>query len=485
MVEVAPLLEKQPWSLRNCLCNPGRCGTVSGRDGRGGPLAGEATLDAAELSLVGDGRGGPLAGEATLDAAELSLVGDGRGGPLAGEATLDAAELSLVGDGRSGPLAGEATLVAAELSLVGDGRGGPLAGEATLDATELSLVGDGRGGPLAGEATLVAAELSLVGDGRGGPLAGEATLDAAELSLVGDGRGGPLAGEATLDAAELSLVGDGRGGPLAGEATLDAAELSLEGDGRGGPLAGEATLDAAELSLVGDGRGGPLAGEATLVAAELSLVGDGRGGPLAIDKEFTTSAKVKPGTDKRIWLKVSLDQIYCVRQVIEYERDETVQFKWTCSQENCGDCEGDNCDAFELKVYVEGVLPETLPSYSGCKHGNRVQLEKTGGNKDYFIVFEIAVIATKARCLSATWTAVTMEPPLPVNEGTSVTFSCPRRYLKEGSQTGTCQDGLLRLEKSEDPPTCLKIDFLRDCYHIVVICLLTPGIRIFSSMTSR
>ena len=89
---------------------------------------------------------------------------------------------------------------------------------------------------------------------------------------------------------------------------------------------------------------------------------------------------------------MSLDKIYCVWQVIEFERDETVQHKWTCSQENCGDCEGKHCGFFELNVYVEGDLSETLPSNSECKHGNRVELQKTGGTKVNFIVYEMAVI---------------------------------------------------------------------------------------------
>ena len=52
------------------------------------------------------------------------------------------------------------------------------------------------------------------------------------------------------------------------------------------------------------------------------------------------------------------------------------------------------------------------------------------------------------------WAAVTMEPPLPVNEGTSVTFSCPRKHVNVGGRTVTCEDGVLEPEK---PPSCTKL----------------------------
>ena len=62
-----------------------------------------------------------------------------------------------------------------------------------------------------------------------------------------------------------------------------------------------------------------------------------------------------------------------------------------------------------------------------------------------------------------------MEPPLPVDEETSVTFSCPRKHVNVGSNTATCQGGLL---EPAQPPRCLKTGNLEKKYfHLIELIL--------------
>ena len=119
------------------------------------------------------------------------------------------------------------------------------------------------------------------------------------------------------------------------------------------------------------------------------------GAKLAIDMNLDTFSTVKRrDTEDEIWLKVTLDQIRCVKEVLRYkkgDRSDGPYQRWTCSQNDCNSCHGKHCDYFTLTVSTEEAgAASDLPSFSDCKHGNIVKLERIGGEK--MNVVEIAVI---------------------------------------------------------------------------------------------
>ncbi|XP_063678479.1 uncharacterized protein LOC134814313 [Bolinopsis microptera] len=128
----------------------------------------------------------------------------------------------------------------------------------------------------------------------------------------------------------------------------------------------------------------------------------------AIDLFWTSAAVVSENTDGASWLKVSLDQLSCVEQLIWYHTDTTPRQTWTCSENKneCSVCtdsdDGDDsdsaCASFSLTVSIEGPRPENIPTIAphdvaDCAFGNTFLLQKEDGSE--FIVFELAVIGVE------------------------------------------------------------------------------------------
>ena len=114
-----------------------------------------------------------------------------------------------------------------------------------------------------------------------------------------------------------------------------------------------------------------------------------------IDLNFETGSYTTLGSDDTSWLKVTLDQVYCLKQVVWFSSNGASYLTWTCSDTDCTSCEGSQywqCGSYTLTVYTEGDSSDNLPSMSDCKYGNRVRLQR----KDtvYFGVYEIAIIGT-------------------------------------------------------------------------------------------
>ena len=65
-------------------------------------------------------------------------------------------------------------------------------------------------------------------------------------------------------------------------------------------------------------------------------------------------------------------------------------------------------------------------------------------------------IAVSCVSVNSDWEKVVTKPQLPVDQGTSVTFSCPKKHINVGSKSATCKDGLLRPVQLQDPPKCLQ-----------------------------
>ena len=136
------------------------------------------------------------------------------------------------------------------------------------------------------------------------------------------------------------------------------------------------------------------ADEITPVSAEQSATnyndeakyGAGR----AIDLDLDTYNYAVSGTDGTVWLKLTLDKVYCVQQMIWYNKDGTHRLSWTCTNTDCTNCVGNHCNDYTLTVSTEGAVSDLSP-ISDCKYGDSVKLERIDGGKS-FAVHEIPIV---------------------------------------------------------------------------------------------
>ena len=111
-----------------------------------------------------------------------------------------------------------------------------------------------------------------------------------------------------------------------------------------------------------------------------------------IDLNFGTRSYTTRDSDNTSWLKVTLNQVYCLKQVVWFNSKGASYHTWTCFATDCTSCEGSSCSSYTLTVYTEGDSSDNLPSMSDCKYGNRVRLQRK--DTGYFGVYEIAIIGT-------------------------------------------------------------------------------------------
>ena len=90
------------------------------------------------------------------------------------------------------------------------------------------------------------------------------------------------------------------------------------------------------------------------------------------------------------WLKITLDQVHCVEQVIHLTSSGHPYHSWTCSDTDCSTCSSfsldSSCSIYTLTVYTEGAAPDNSSPASSCKYGDTVELEKGGAISMYEIV---------------------------------------------------------------------------------------------------
>ena len=145
-----------------------------------------------------------------------------------------------------------------------------------------------------------------------------------------------------------------------------------------------------------------LAGEIIPVSAQQSRTyyGDEKtyGAANAIDLDFQTKSDTTKGSDGTSWLKLTLGQLYCVEQAVEFESDGTTrQHTWTCTNSDCSNCVGQSCQRFPLTVTSEKAAADNLPPVSNCKYGDTVTLTEINGG--YIGVWEIAVIGKQGETM--------------------------------------------------------------------------------------
>ena len=119
-------------------------------------------------------------------------------------------------------------------------------------------------------------------------------------------------------------------------------------------------------------------GEIIPVSAEQSATVKDNGAGRAIDLDLDTRSKTVAGSDGTTWLKVILDKVYCVEQVIRYTTDGTPVILWTCTDTDCSNCVGGACSYYTLTVSTEGAVSDLSP-VSDCKYGDTVKLERVSG----------------------------------------------------------------------------------------------------------
>ena len=71
------------------------------------------------------------------------------------------------------------------------------------------------------------------------------------------------------------------------------------------------------------------AGEVVLAGAELSAASGSNTADKAIDLDLSTYSLSVSSSDSTPWIKVKLRTVSCIRAVVEYNSDGTVQYVWT------------------------------------------------------------------------------------------------------------------------------------------------------------
>ena len=105
--------------------------------------------------------------------------------------------------------------------------------------------------------------------------------------------------------------------------------------------------------------------------AEQSATQGGNVAENAIDLDITTIFTAKPDSSGTAWIKITLDRLHCVEKVKRYKVGGLWQ-TWTCTKNDCSECEGSYCGSFRQTVSTEGTTPKYLPSISDCKYGDEV-----------------------------------------------------------------------------------------------------------------
>ena len=119
---------------------------------------------------------------------------------------------------------------------------------------------------------------------------------------------------------------------------------------------------------------------------------------LAVDLDLNTEAIAQRNTVGELWIETILKETYCVEYVIEFNRnEETNQFKWTCSEDNCSECEHHEdsavCGRFQLTVDYKNAAPDdqSFPRKNGCKYGDVVKLTAVDDRQTVITVTEVAI----------------------------------------------------------------------------------------------
>ena len=110
----------------------------------------------------------------------------------------------------------------------------------------------------------------------------------------------------------------------------------------------------------------------------------------ALDMNLKTRSSTGADSNGNSWLKISLDDVYCLQRVIWFSETGSPKFTWTCSENDCSDCVG-FCSPFSLAVSIEGAESE-LPDISDCRYGDTLEIKRVVDSGNGFLVNEMAII---------------------------------------------------------------------------------------------
>ena len=101
----------------------------------------------------------------------------------------------------------------------------------------------------------------------------------------------------------------------------------------------------------------------------------------ATDLDWKTSSgtDTNPADGQAPWFKAHLDQVYCIDQVVEYDKHGSPKYTWSCSDSGCeADCGADaDCNSYVVEVTVEEADLLNLPEDKSCKYGDTVMVRRT------------------------------------------------------------------------------------------------------------
>ncbi|KAL5264504.1 hypothetical protein ACHWQZ_G005557 [Mnemiopsis leidyi] len=177
------------------------------------------------------------------------------------------------------------------------------------------------------------------------------------------------------------------------------------------------------------------------------------GAGLAIDLDLATFSYTVPGSDGTIWLKVTLDRVRCVRQVLWHNAGAvTPALTWTCSETGCSNCVGSICSNFKLSVSSEGAVSD-LPPVSDCIYGDTVNIQRVD---DYyrFGVAELAIVGNPdCYTVDPGLNIVINDSQLPAEDETEVKYSCRQNSdILDANVKAVCADGKISLSPENISP---------------------------------
>ena len=114
------------------------------------------------------------------------------------------------------------------------------------------------------------------------------------------------------------------------------------------------------------------------------------GAARAIDLDLDTDSGTTTGSDGTVWLKLNLDKVHCVQQVMWYLSDGIPYLTWACTDTGYN-CVGTGCNTYRLTVSTEGAVSD-LSRVSDCKYGDTVKLKITDSRFNGMYIHELAIV---------------------------------------------------------------------------------------------
>ena len=110
----------------------------------------------------------------------------------------------------------------------------------------------------------------------------------------------------------------------------------------------------------------------------------------AIDLDLDTRSRTAAASDGKVWLKLKLDKVTCIEQIVWYSSEDNPHLTWTCTSTDCSICAGGTCKQYSLTVSSQELSTDDLPPFSDCKYGDTAMIQMTT-DVSYFSVREISI----------------------------------------------------------------------------------------------